>query len=108
MDKLNIQVIDRATATKMAALQPWEKLAIVERLNRIGRYLVVTGVRHEHPGWSKAEISAEVARFWMERRVLEGIDVEYVKRHASALGFSEIWRQVVDCNDRPEPQPRGL
>jgi hypothetical protein len=62
MQRLRIEVIDRAYAALLAAKTPAERLAMVFEAHRTARILAEAGARHLHPEWTDEQIRAEAVR----------------------------------------------
>jgi hypothetical protein len=62
MQRLRIDVIDRAYAVILAAKSPAERVDMVAEAHRTVRMLAEAGVRYLHPDWTELQIHSEVAR----------------------------------------------
>ena len=62
MQRLRIEVIDRAYAAILAAKSPADRVGMVAEAYRTARMLVEAGVRHQHPAWTELQIQSEVVR----------------------------------------------
>jgi hypothetical protein len=65
MQRLRIDVIDRASAAMLAAKTPAERFSMVAEAYRTARMLAAAGVRYLHPDWTESEVQCEVARRMM-------------------------------------------
>ncbi|MCI0588296.1 MAG: hypothetical protein L0323_15810 [Planctomycetes bacterium] len=57
-----IEVLDEAVARALRRMTPAQRLALAFDAERFARRLVRASVRADHPRWSDARISREVAR----------------------------------------------
>jgi hypothetical protein len=62
MQRLHIEVIDRAYAAILAAKTPAERVGMVAEAHRMARILAEAGARHLHPDWTEAQIRAEATK----------------------------------------------
>jgi len=62
MQRLRIEVIDRAYAAILATKSPAERVGMVAEAHRTARMLAEAGVRYLHPDWTELQIRSEVAR----------------------------------------------
>lgn len=63
MDRpLRIEVIDDATAAMFRRFTPAERFAMIGRLYRSARAIILAGIRHRHPDWTEEQCQAEASR----------------------------------------------
>jgi hypothetical protein len=65
MQRLRVEVIDRASAAILAAKSPAEKISMVAEAYRTARMLAAAGVRYLHPDWTDSQVQSEVSRRMM-------------------------------------------
>jgi hypothetical protein len=65
MQRLRIDVIDRASAAILAAKTPAERVSMVAAAYRTARMLAAAGVRYLHPNWTESQIQSEVTKRMM-------------------------------------------
>lgn len=69
MDRLRIEVIDRAYAAILAARTPAERAWMIGDCHRSARILLAAGERVRHPDWSDHQVSLAVSK-----RLVDGAD----------------------------------
>jgi hypothetical protein len=62
MQRLRIEVIDRAYAAVLAAKTPAERLSMVFEAYWTARMLAEAGVRYLHPDWTDVQIREEAVK----------------------------------------------
>jgi hypothetical protein len=62
LDPRRYEIIDEQMAEIMRSKTPGERLAIVNSMWRMGRALIESMLRHDHPEWSDDDINKETAR----------------------------------------------
>ncbi len=69
MERLCIEVIDRAYAAILAARTPADRAWMIEDCHRSARILLAAGERARHPDWSDQQIMLAVSK-----RFVDGAD----------------------------------
>jgi len=62
LDPKRYEIIDEQMAEIMRSKTPGERLAIVSSMWRMGRVLIESMLRYDHPDWSDEDINKETAR----------------------------------------------
>jgi hypothetical protein len=62
VERLHIEVIDRAYAAILAARTPAERAWMIGDCHRSARILLAAGERTRHPDWSEQQVSLVVAK----------------------------------------------
>jgi hypothetical protein len=62
LDPKRYEIMDDQMAEIMRSKTPGQRLAIVNSMWRMGRGLIQSMLRHDHPDWSDEEIGRETSR----------------------------------------------
>jgi hypothetical protein len=69
VERLRIEVIDRAYAAILAARTPAERAWMIGDCHRSARIVLAAGERARHPNWSDQQVALAVSK-----KLLEGAD----------------------------------